>query len=809
MRRLNAALRTGWRDVHAAYRSLRRRPGFVLAVVATLSLALGINAALFALVDVALLRPIPGMRDDGRLVNVHRLGRDGGELDRFSHPAFRDLREAVAHAVDLEGMHDRGFSLGGEQAELVGGQLVSGGFFDVMGVRPHHGRLLAPTDDQPSAAPVAVISHHLWRTRFASDPGVLGRELRLNGHPFTVVGVAAEGFAGHFIGFPFDLWVPLAAAAQAAPGESLVNRETTWVELVGRLRPGVEIAQARAVLDNAAHALGTHDALFRERTLLAVRPMTGLDDSLRGGVLGFVGLLQATGALVVLIACLNVGNLLLARMAGRRREVAIRVALGAGRPQLLRQLVAEALLLFLGGAAIGLLIATWAADALSSFQPPFPIALRLDLRPDLRMAAYAFAVAVAGALATGLGPAWRAARVDPAPALKDTGTLTERWRLRRVLVGAQVAGSVLLLVTSGLLLRTVQRARTTDPGFDPRGVQRVSMNVSLLSFDEARGRRFYADLLRRLESAPGVERAALSRVTPLSPGSLTTVVSAAAAAAPEVAVDWTAVTPGYFDTLRIPLVSGRGFADTDDATAPAVAIVNETMARRLWPHQPALGRALHMGTRPLTVVGIARDGRYRRIGEDPRPYLYVPSAQSYSAGMRALVRSRLPPAATAAIVEREVRALAPDLPVLDSQPLQQQMAITLFPQRVAGMVAGALGLLGLVLATVGLHGVVSYSVTARTREIGIRIALGATGLRVRRMVLGEALAPVVFGVVVGLALAAGGARLVQALLPGTGHAEPVTLAAVAAVMVLVGAGAAWRPARRAASLAPMTALREE
>jgi predicted permease len=736
-----------------------------VTAVLTLGLAVGANTALFSLVNAILLRPLPGVADPERLVNVHRTAAGGTTFHSFSHPDYVELSERGGRLVRLAAFNGRGASLGTNGApEVVGTQLVSGNYFGVLGARPLLGRLLSESDDRVAgSSPVAVVSHSLWRRRLGGDPGAIGRTIRLNGFPFTVVGVAPEGFQGHFVGFPFEVWVPLAMAAQAAPGEDLASREAEWLELVGRLEPGVIRPQAQAGLTAAMAGLAHDHPLTLRGASVDVRPMTGVDDSLRSGVVGFLALLQAVGILVLLIACVNLAGLLMARAAGRNRELAVRMALGAGQGTLTRQLMAETLALFVLGGLAGVALAFWTADLLHAFQPAFPVPLHLDLRLDVRVLTFATAATALTGVVCGLVPALQASRVDILTALKDARLAgAPRLRLRGLLVAGQVALTTLLLVGAGLFLRTLQTARSVDPGFDPQGVHTARLDLTLLPGTEASGRTFYEQLLARLAADPGVRSASLAASIPLRslapPTATVRAEGPVNPSEPGLTVAFNAVSSGYFDTLRIPLRAGRVFLPADTPDTRPVAVVNEALARRLWPGRPPIGERLWIGAEEREVVGVVLDTKVRSLAEDPRLQAYVSLAQSYRPRARVLVRGE---GDLAGAVRREVAALAPDLPVMESTPLPEAIAFALFPQRMAASIAGALGALGLALAATGLYGVVAYSFSLRTREMGVRLALGARRADLMALVLGGGLRLALAGVAVGAALALGLARALR------------------------------------------------
>ena len=803
-------------SIRRAARSLGRAPGSSVAIVLTLSLALGANAAVFAIVNAVVLKPLPGIASPDRLVNVHRTDEDGSTFQSFSLPDYLDLRVRARAAADLAAFHGRGLAFGEPgSTELVGGQLVSGNYFAVLGTTPYLGRLLTDADDRVEGeAPVAVISHSLWQRRFGSDPGVVGHAVRLNGFAFTIVGVTPEGFRGHFVGFPFDVWVPLAMARQAAPQEDPHDRQSDWLEAVARIEPGLAAKAASQAIAVAAERVSGEQPAGSRRLGVDVRPLSGIDDSLRGPVLLFLGLLQLVATLVLLIAGVNVAGLLLARATAKRRDTAVRLALGASAPQVASQPLVESLLLSSLGAAGGLLVALWSRDILVGLLPQFPVPLFFDLDFDGRVLAFTALGTLVLAAVSSLAPALQAIRLDVVSALKDSQAGAGRpARLRRILATGQVALSMVLLVTGGLFLRTLERSRRLDPGFDPAGVYVTRLDLSLLARSEAEGRVFYERLLERVAAAPGVSSASLARSLPLGLGfgSLTTGVKLGRTGEPEDGhpVDLTPVSPGYFATLRIPLVAGRDFGTTDDARATRVAVVSEAFARRFWPGGEAVGEVVRQGTVALRIVGIARDTAHRRLGEDPRLLLYLPLAQSYAPRQAVLVRATGDPASAAAVVREAVRILEPDLPLLESMPLRQFMAVSLFPQRLAGVITGAIGTLGLLLSMVGLSGVVALAVASRTREMGVRLALGARGADVVRLVLREGLGLALRGMALGLVAAVALAPALRSLLSGVGPQDPVAFLATSALLAACAFVATFVPARRAARVDPLQALRSE
>ncbi|HUG55065.1 MAG TPA: ABC transporter permease, partial [Vicinamibacteria bacterium] len=586
------------RELRLAVRALLRQRTFSLAVVSTLGLAMGVSAGFFGVVNALVLRPIPGVEARG-LVNLYATA-DGAVsgFSGFSHPTFRDLRARTRSLAALEGFVGRGFARGAEAGGgVVGGQLVSGGLFELLGTRAMRGRLLGPADDRPGAEPVAVVTEALWQQRLGGHPDVVGRILRVNGRPITIVGVAEAGFRGHFVGFPLDVFLPLGTAPVVAADVDLEDRAGDGLELVARLRPGATMAAAQAELSEIfAEVAREHPASHRGRGV-ELRAYTGLDADLRGPVLGFVTLLSVVGTLVLLVACVNVGGLVLARGAARERELAVRAALGASPAQLVRPLFAETLVLFALGGLAGLAMTRPAARALHAFLPEFPIPLHLDVSPDWRVALFAGTLTLLAGLVFGLVPARRAARVDVVEVLKKAGRglAGVSLRARRAFVAAEVALSLVLLVGAGLFLRELQRSRAFDPGFRVDGVGVVTVDASLIGRAPAARREFFEAWVSRVRSWPRVESASLVRRLPLGFGRPTTRVGVDGREAPDpegFAAGWNVVSPGYFRTLEIPVLAGRDFDERDRAGGDRVAAVSSRAARRLYPGQEALGRYL-------------------------------------------------------------------------------------------------------------------------------------------------------------------------------------------------------------------------
>ena len=811
-------------DVRYGLRMLWRSPGFTAVAVVSLALGIGVNTAIFSLFNAVLVRPLPVVAGQGSLVWLRAPN---------SYPDYLDYS---AQARSFEGLAavtgTREFSLtrGGEP-ELLRGEFVTANYFDVLGVRPRLGRgFLAEEGRDP--APVVVLSDRLWRTRFGADPSIVGGRITLNGLGFTVVGVAPEKFIGTEVGLDRELWVPLSlepvlnpqrAAREGRGDESLLReRHSYWLAVFGRLKGGVTREQAGAEMDALARrvAEAAGDRADAE-ALRRVQPLAlsgGLDPRDREEALPVAGVVMGVVGLVLLIACANLAGLLLARAAVRRRETAVRQALGASRRRLIRQWLTESVLLGVLGGAAGLLLALWANDVMLSYAGATPLA-SLDLGLDFRVLAFALFVSVGAGIVFGLAPALQASRLDIVTALKTEDALaragSRRSRLRAVFVTAQVTLSVVLLVCAGLFIRSLQSAHSIDPGFRVERALTVPVDLGLLRYEQAGGQAFYRELLSRVASQPGVESASLVRFAQLGFSFAQGQVFAEGKTGEGdegASTGFNVVGPRYFETMGTRLVRGRDFAEADREGAPGVVVVNETLARMLWPDEDALGKRLSFeGARGpfLEVVGVARDGKYRSLGDRSRPYVYRPLMQSYEPKMTLVVRTSGEPAALAGAVRGQLRALDPNLPVAEMRTLAEQFDLSLLPSRVAAWTLGAFGLLALALAAIGVYGVVSYSVAQRTREIGVRVALGASRRDVLRLVLGEGLKMVAAGLGVGLLLALAATRLVAGFLYGVTASDPVTFAGVPVLLGAVALAAGYLPARRATKVDPMKALRYE
>lgn len=799
-------------DLRLAGRTLGKSPLFSAVVVLVVALGAGAVTTVFSAMHAILLRPLPGVADADRLVSIQPSRRDGRPEAQGSYPHYVYLRDrsraldgvAAWGRVSLTIAADAG-------GTAVFGNMVSGNYFDVLGVRPALGRFFAQEEDRtPGAHPVVVVSHAFWRSSLGGASAAIGGTVLVSGVPFTVIGVAPPGFHGIYTGIRADAWVPLMMQPQLRPRSSLAHGSWTW--LFGRLRDGVDAAAAERELSALsvarAREIGlpdTADAL----TSVRVPPLTGLPGGEGRPMLGFMSVLLGAAGLVLLIAGVNVAAMFSARYVVRRREMAVRSALGAGRLRLLRQLLTEVLVLFAAGALGGFVLALAATSALERLPLPENVPVSLELSPDLRVFAFALAVSLVAGLIFGLAPALQAARHDITTPLRDdsAGGGRRRSLISRGLIVGQLALSLVLLVAAGLFLRALGQGEGIDPGFSRGGVATAQFEPEAWGYDEPKARAFYQSLRDRLEAAPGVEAVAFSRRLPLmmSRSGDRILVDGSG----ETAVDYNEVGAGYFAALRLPLVQGRGFDPSDDQRAPRVAVVNETLARRLSPDGAAIGRTFRFRNELIAVVGIARDAKYASLDEARPAFVYLPLSQAWHPTQSLLVRTQGAPETIAAAIREAVQAIDPGLPPPRISTLRRATDLALLPQRTAALVTGVLGGVGLLLAAVGLYGVMAFSAGQRTREIGIRIALGAERSGVARLIVREGMMLAATGVLVGLVLAAAAGRLVASWLFGVSPLDGATYLGMSVLLVAVALAAAWLPARRAASLDPLAALRSE
>jgi predicted permease len=802
-------------DIRFALRMLIKQPATALVAVATLSLGIGANTAVFSFLNALLLRPLPGVAEPERLVQVGRQYPGKSYLSDSSYPDFLDLRAQNTTMSGLAVMSVAAFHVSaGEGTARVDGEFVSGDYFSVLGTTAAQGRLIAPADDLPTAAPVAVISERLWQRRFGSAADVAGRTVKLNNQSVTIVGVVSEPFTGLRAGTPRDVWVPLAMLSRLDPriGSRFQERRASWLEMFGRLAPGVTLAQARTELATIARRLEQAYPASNTRVGFAVHPDLGRDVDVQAQVRRFAVLPSAAVAIVLAIACANVAGLLLARAATRRKEMATRLALGARRLRIVRQLLTESIVLALAGGAGGLLVGTWMTTWLRRLLPERYLFLSFDLDfgLDWRVFAFTLAVATITGVLFGVAPALHASRAEVIAGVKDPQALGRRGRInpRGALVIAEVALSLVLLVAAALCVRTLRNAAAIDTGYDTARVLTARLDLARQAYDEPRGRAFEQHLIERIESLPGVEAAGFAVTLPLNDGRWEDSIRRDGDAT-RVQTFQNVVSPHYFAALQIPLLAGRQFSSHDEEQAPGVAIVNQTLAEILWPDESPLGRRITFKGKPIEVIGLVRDIKGRDLFAAAMPMLYLPLSQQYQGNVVLHVRTAVPPARLVPLVANEVAGLDRDLPVYAVKTLDEHVTATLTPQRLLAYLVSGFGLLAMVLSAIGLYALLACTVSERTQEIGIRMALGARREDVVRLFAGSGLRLAVAGIVLGLAASAGLTRFMKSLLFGVSPLDPFTLTAIPILLFATALLACCIPAWRASHADPKAALRYE
>jgi predicted permease len=804
-------------DTHHALRALRANPAF--ALVATLSLALGIgaNATVFSIINGLLLRPLP-VHEPAALVSVYAR-RGEVSAGSLSYPDFEDIERSTQTLQRVTAFTPPGTQVSlradNAQAEATPAALVSRDYFAVLGLSALRGRLLGRADDEAArkGEVAAVISERLWRRRFNGDAALLGRQLIINGQSVTLVGVVAEPFAGTYTGLRMDLWLPLSAHPRLIAGhDDLARRDSYFLNVIGRLKPGQTRAAVAAELAIIAERLAREQADPERAGSFTVTATTGVVPFIRRFITGFLGLLMGIVVAVLLVACSNLAGLLLARATARQNDVAVRAALGASRGRLLRQLGAEALLLAIAGAVGGIVLSRLALAALMQAVPNLGIPIQLDFALDGRVWAFAGAAAVVTALLFGVLPALQLTGAPLMAVLRqDAGSPGKRrMRGRSIVVVVQMTLSVLLLSATILLVRGLRSAAQKDLGFDPSGIALLQFDPVMLGYDGSARERLYRQLLERVQVRPEVAAAAIGQYTLLGSRG-----DAAGIRLPgqkqEQRIAYNAVTPGYFDLLRLQLVQGRVFTNTDTRGSPGVAVVGEAMAKSHWPGARPVGQHFKVGEHDFTVIGVLRDVKYGSVGEVDRPFVFFPLDQIENVrggAVDVVLHARMRGAAGGGLqmLRSELHALDPDIPATATL-MANDIGFSLFPAQLAARIVGACGVIALLLAVVGLHAVAAYTVAWRTRELGIRVALGAEGSDIVRLVLRQSIQLAALGLLFGLPIALGVAQLLRGLLFGVPPTDPLSFAAVALVLgsalLLAGLG----PARRALRLDPVQALR--
>jgi len=818
-------------DLRFAWRILRKSPGFVAVAVFTLGLGIAASTTVFSWIDTVLLRPITGVRNAHELVALEGIAPDGARLSQFTHPDFRSFQRGLTAASGVIASHPSFFTIGSnDHPGRAMGEVVSANFFTVLGVKPFLGRLFLPEEDRdaPGAFPIAVISHRLWTTQFGADPGIVGRAVRINGRPLTVVGVTAPDFRGTYGGAAFDVWVPLSMILEMGALNTWAADDwnARFLDVIVRLKPGVTIEQAREEAQVIAARIAadhpdTHQGIGA-RMVPLWQASYGLQATLRDPLY----LLTVVCVLVLLICCANVANLLMARAVSRQREFGVRMALGASRGRVVQQQLAEVLLLAGAGAIVGAGLARWLGESLYRVLPFLESSIRAALEPLLHVdpsanvLAFTVLISVSAAVLSTIMPALSIGRVDIIETLKEggrSGTSGVRsHRARGALVVLEVALATLALCGAGLAVRSFQKFATLNPGFDSRNVLVAHFYLSTNGYSLSQEKQFYRNLGLRLESAPGVQQVTYADSVPLSIFPIASdrveVEGFLQDRGGVISLPRSIVAPGYFSLMRIPLLAGRDFTEQDDTNTLPVIIINQTFAQNYFEGKDPIGRRVRVSDTWSTVVGMVKDSKYRNPPEAPMPFFYGPFRQIYYSGYTTFfyIRTSGDMGAARAALRREVPALALTSGLYDTAPLSEYTQGGLFAERIVAGLLSALGLLALALAAVGLYSVMAYAVSERTHEFGIRMALGAQRHEVLGLVLREGLVLTLPGLVAGAAAAMAGARLVSSKLNlPLSFAEPTVFGLVALALVLVALLASLVPARRATKVDPMKALRAE
>ena len=812
-------MQTLFQDLRYGARQLLKRPGFTFLAVFSMALGIGANTAIFSLVDTVAFRPLP-VRNASELQELYGTLHNGADYTIQSYLNYKDYRDRnqvftglIAYRIAVASLSHNGNN------ERVWGTMASANYFDVLGVPPLLGRGFLPEEDQtPKSHPVVVLSYGCWQKRFASDPAIVGRTVLVNNVPFTVIGVARKGFIGTEVAYSPEFWTPMMMGPVIEPGSNwLENRDSDNSFVVGRLKPGITKAQAEASLRALTFEMGKeHPTENAGRGIELIPPGLFIPD-IRNSVFAFTAVLGAVGFLVLLLACVNLANLLLARATERRKEIAIRLAVGASRRRLIRQLMTESVMLSLAGGIFGVLVAAAINRVVQRVDFPIDIALVFDLRIDWRVLFFTLGLSVLTGMLFSLIPALQSSKPQLVPALKDETSMAgfRRSRLRNTLVVAQITLSLVLLISAGLIVRSLQEAQRMRPGFNPENAVAFSFDVGLQGYDEPKGRALQKQALERIRALPGVEAAALVDNIPLSlnynsstiyiEGQPPTPASQLPLAIPS------SVSPDYFRTMGISL-RGRDFTDQEEKLEHRVAIVNETFAKKFFPSHDPVGKRFNFSgaDKPFwEIIGVCGDGKYNSLGEEPKAAVFRPQFRDYSTAVSMVARTKGDPKTVLAAMQREMRNLDPTLPLYGMKTLKDHMKIPLFPARMAAGALGSFGVLALVLAAVGIYGVMSYVVAGRTREIGLRMALGAQSSNVRRLILRQGMTLALIGSVLGLAIAFASTRLLKSVLYGVDAMDPMTFITVTVLLGTVALLACLLPAHRATRVDPMVALRAE
>ena len=809
-----------WQDIRYSLRMLVKAPGYAAIAILTLALGIGANTTIFSWINSALLNPVPGLYKPSEVASL-ALG-NASQPFGFTYPDLEAVRNGQQSFTGIAACWFATMSLTGKaKPERVWGMVATANYFDVLGVRPILGRTFLPSEDEKlDGAPVAVISYRLWQTHFGARPDVVGQNIEINKHAYTIVGVTPAEFQGSQTGVRTEIWVPIMMEAQLdARGDLIHDHHNFWLLVFGRLKPGVSLAQAQAEMTlRLEPEAKNYPEEHKGKDKVTVYPLWRNPWGLNMFLSTLLPMLMTIAGLVLLLACANVANLMLVRSVGRRREIAIRMSLGASRWRLVRQLLVESLVLALAGGGLALLITFWTAGSLMKFLPDTDFPLSLTITTDRTVLVTTLVIALLTGIIFGILPALRSSSVAPITVLKDdtgsaSGTLRKA-RLAGGLVVAQLSLSLLLLICAGLFIRSVRSAQQIYPGFDSHNVWIASYDLFTAGYSEASGVEFDRQLITKLEALPGVQSVSLGDRMPLGfSGGSTSVKPEGYVSQPNEVMETQSaiITPNYFKTMQIPLLKGRDFTPQDTKSSQRTAIVSEAFVERYWPHQEALGKQFNSDftNEWFTVVGVARDTKVRNLNETPTPFVYLPLYQVYRANITIGARVSGDPVAAGKTIQSAIHELNPDLAMFNVNTLESQQRFASFGQRVAGTFVGAFGLLALILAAVGIYGVTAYTTRQRTHEIGIRMALGASKDDILRLVLGHGLRLTLIGVGLGLAASFALTRYLSGLLLGVTSHDALTFFSVALLLCAVSLFACFIPTRRAMRVDPMVALHYE
>jgi len=815
-------METIWQDLRYSLRVLAKAPGFTAVAILTLAIGMGASVTIFSWVRAVLLNPLPGVAEPDRIVALESLTPDADWVPT-SYLDFRDLRDNCKLMESMSVAKPVALAVGNEDnIERVWGEVVSGNFFDLLRVKPELGRFFSPAevDHQQNAHPLAILSHSYWSSHYHADPRVIGAMVRINHFPYTIIGVAPKAFHGSMPGLTFDMWAPATMYGQlASTGDStLLDRKWRTFRVLVRLAPGVSIEQARAEVQSHAKDMARDNADTNQGMSATLLPMWKAHYGIQDSLLGPLSILIAACGVVLLIVCANVANLLLTRASTRQKEFSTRLALGAPRSRLVSQVLTESFLIAAAGSVAGLAVVSWLRDSFGWLLPRSSVPTLARAPIDAGVLLFTLALGFAVALLAGIAPALHAAKGNVHEMLKEggrTGSSVHSNRLRELLVTSEMALAVVALIGAGLLVKSYRQMSDIRPGFDPEHVAVAQLDLSAASYDAQQADSFYQRLSEHLERQPGVAAVSYADYVPLSisAGSWEDLQIQGYVPLPgdNMKIYRSLVSPGYFGLMKIPILEGRDFNMRDDITAPPVMIVNQEFVRRYIATGIAVGRLVRGWGKWFRIVGVVQNSKIYRLTEAPQPYFYVPMRQIYRPEMGLVFYVRASSSISSAItaLQRQAQAVDPAVPVFDVTSLNDIIAASLFAQRISASLLGVLGNVALLLAAVGLYGVMAYSVAQRTNEIGIRMALGALSRDVLRLVLGQAAKLAMMGVVVGIAVALALTRLMSTLLFGVSATDPTTFAGVALLLVVVALAASYIPVRRAMKLDPMVALRYE